>query len=127
MPIYITCTTPTPYLYTTTETAHNLRLEECSNCKAFVDPYAEFDHLTLFIDLILLKRGVFRHLLYNRGAEPRRVDQSERKKPRNILRERGLKRRILLLKLGGVLTLLDAYIRWCHLTTYSYPKRMQPF
>jgi hypothetical protein len=29
--------------------------------------------LTLFIDLILLKRGVYRHLLYNRGTPPRRV------------------------------------------------------
>jgi hypothetical protein len=29
--------------------------------------------LILVIDLILLKRGVYRHLLYNRGSEPRKA------------------------------------------------------
>jgi len=33
----------------------------------------EHDSLTISLDLILLKRGVYRHLLYNRGAEPRRL------------------------------------------------------
>ena len=44
-----------------------------------MDPYVEFDALTLFIDLILLKPGVYRHLLYNRGTEPRRLGQAEPK------------------------------------------------
>lgn len=42
-----------------------------TTCQAFVDPYVEHDSLTLLLDLILLKRGVYRHLLYNRGAEPK--------------------------------------------------------
>ena len=29
--------------------------------------------MTLLLDLILLKRGVYRHLLYNRGAKPRKL------------------------------------------------------
>ena len=33
----------------------------------------EHDTLTLLLDLILLKRGVYRHLLYNRGTEPRKA------------------------------------------------------
>ncbi|EAU85250.2 hypothetical protein CC1G_10036 [Coprinopsis cinerea okayama7 len=117
MPICIFCTTATPYLYTTYESEHNLRLEECRNCKAFVDPYVEFDALTLFIDLILLKRGVFRHLLYNRGSEPRRLNAGEPKKPpkKSACRERELNRKALLLKLAGGLVLLDSYIRWCYL------------
>jgi hypothetical protein len=36
-------------------------------CRRFADPYVEHDALTLFIDLILLKRDVYRHLLFNRG------------------------------------------------------------
>lgn len=42
-------------------------------CHEFVDPYVEHDSLTILLDLILLKRGVYRHLLYNRGAKPRRL------------------------------------------------------
>lgn len=42
-------------------------------CHAFVDPYVEHDSLTILLDLILLKRGVYRHLLYNRGTKPRRL------------------------------------------------------
>jgi hypothetical protein len=44
-----------------------------TTCYAFVDPYVEHDSLTLLLDLILLKRGVYRHLLYNRGSEPRKA------------------------------------------------------
>ncbi|KIJ14439.1 hypothetical protein PAXINDRAFT_116149 [Paxillus involutus ATCC 200175] len=72
MAICITCTQPISHLYTVYESAYNLRLEQCSNCLAFADPYVEHDTLTLLLDLILLKRGVYRHLLYNRGTEPRK-------------------------------------------------------
>lgn len=87
MPICTSCTHPTPYLYTVYNTANNLRLEQCvslafpktiisklnnrssqSACHAFADPYVEHDTLTLLLDLILLKRDVFRHLLFNRGT-----------------------------------------------------------
>jgi len=100
MPICTTCTHPAEYLYTTYESEHNLRLEECvcrvasvlprklttsqTNCKAFVDPFVEFDELMLFIDLILLKRGVYRHLLYNRGTEPRRAAETPEERKRSI-------------------------------------------
>ncbi|TFK27840.1 hypothetical protein FA15DRAFT_685719 [Coprinopsis marcescibilis] len=117
MPICTKCTTGAPYVYTTYESEHNLRLEECRNCKTNVDPFVEADHLTLFIDLILLKRGVSRHLLFNRGSEPRRLGGELKKplKPVQVARERRLKRWWLLLKLGTGLILLDAYIRWCYL------------
>lgn len=93
MPICTTCTQPLPHLYTLYQSAHNLRLEQCvrdstlqrphrfihapfdaqSNCHAFADPYVEHDSLTILLDLILLKPGVYRHLLFNRGAVPRRA------------------------------------------------------
>ena len=46
---------------------------EQASCHAFSDPYVEHDDLTILLDLILLKLGVFRHLLFNRGASPRRI------------------------------------------------------
>ncbi|KAJ3546076.1 hypothetical protein NMY22_g2187 [Coprinellus aureogranulatus] len=120
MPICTTCTHATEYLYTTYESAHNLRLEQCSNCKSFVDPYVEFDALTLFIDLILLKRGVYRHLLYNRGTPPRRAVGQVQDGGKNVERvkvEDDLEQRRweILSKMGPGLVFLDAFIRWSHL------------
>ncbi|KAF9031506.1 Arv1-domain-containing protein [Hymenopellis radicata] len=108
MPICTTCTRHVPYPYTVYESAYNLRLEQCPSCGAFADPYVEHDSLLLLIDLILLKRGVYRHLLYNRGSEPRRIGQQDdvsRKPPRWSL----------IVPIGGTLTALDAFIRWSHL------------
>lgn len=48
-----------------------------SECYAFADPYVEHDALTLWIDLILLKRDVYRHLLFNRGAGARRLTTAQ--------------------------------------------------
>ncbi|KAK0472098.1 Arv1-like family-domain-containing protein [Armillaria novae-zelandiae] len=114
MPICTTCTRWTSHLHTVYESAYNLRLEQCSNCRAFADPYIEHDDLTLLIDLILLKRGVYRHLLFNRGAQPRRVTETFKDgSDRRIAREKS--QWLLILRLGGTLTFVDAFIRWTHL------------
>ncbi|KAM6504079.1 Arv1-like family domain containing protein [Amanita muscaria] len=136
MPICTSCTKYVPFLYTVYESAYNLRLEECTKCHAFADPYVEHDSLTLLLDLVLLKRGVYRHLLYNRGSEPRKafsngknVDPEERSPVRGRRRRipgkraktkpwvdaREMRRWSLVFKLGIVFIFLDAYIRWCHL------------
>ena len=97
MPICTSCTHPTQYLYTVYGSADNLRLEQCvssvlecsqspaayslglqTSCQAFADPYVEHDTLTLWIDLILLKRDVYRHLLFNRGAGARRLSAGKK-------------------------------------------------
>ncbi|KAL1680267.1 Arv1-like family-domain-containing protein [Schizophyllum commune] len=143
MPICTTCTAAVPFLYTVYESAYNLRLEECTHCHAFADPYVEHDTLALVLDLILLKRGVFRHLLYNRGTEPRRETGKSEKIPEKeterdafaatttkegttsvqsdarlvALRdaEREKKRWKFVARLGLPLIAADAFIRWCHL------------
>ncbi|KAL0950170.1 hypothetical protein HGRIS_010163 [Hohenbuehelia grisea] len=125
MPICTTCTAPISHLYTVYESAYNLRLEECKNCHSFADPYVEHDSLTLLLDLILLKRGVYRHLLYNRGSEPRKVtvnNDTSAMRPVNLSvksksRRREQRRWWLVLRLGGALIFLDAFIRWTHLTS----------
>lgn len=55
-------------------------------CRKFADPYVESDDLVLFMDLILLKRGVFRHLLFNRGYPPRQAlaRDTDEKKPAKL-------------------------------------------
>ncbi|KIM39563.1 hypothetical protein M413DRAFT_74670 [Hebeloma cylindrosporum] len=115
MPICTSCTALAPYLYTVYETEYNLRLEQCPSCHAFVDPYVEHDPLTILLDLILLKRGVYRHLLYNRGAQPRRLTgrNSSKEKGGEVQEdgtksEKELDRWLLVFQLGCALILVDA-------------------
>lgn len=54
----------------------NIVLTQCENCKKFADKYVEHDFVIIFIDMILHKPQVYRHLLFNRleyqekGIEP---------------------------------------------------------
>jgi hypothetical protein len=61
-------------------------------CRAFADPYVEHDALTLFIDLVLLKRDVYRHLLFNRGLGARKAsddaDSAEAKRDLDETRQK---------------------------------------
>ncbi|KAG0701239.1 Arv1-like family-domain-containing protein [Suillus ampliporus] len=126
MPICITCTHPISHLYTVYESAYNLRLEQCSKCLKFADPYVEHDSLTLLLDLILLKREVYRHLIYNRGTEPRKAlrkskndpegsQEDERRLSATKNRQREKDRWWLILKLACGLITVDAFIRWAQL------------
>ncbi|KAE9384654.1 Arv1-domain-containing protein [Gymnopus androsaceus JB14] len=116
MPVCTTCTQGLPFLYTVYQSAYNLRLEQCPNCHNFADPYVEHDELTLLIDLLLLKRAVYRHLLYNRGSEPRREDGTSAKE--SLVKQDDLAKELsrwgLVLRLGLTLTFVDAFIRWSH-------------
>ncbi|KAJ7082854.1 Arv1-like family-domain-containing protein [Mycena belliarum] len=126
MPICTTCTTRVPFLYTVYESSYNLRLEQCPNCHSFADPYVEHDSLTLLLDLILLKRGVYRHLLYNRGAEPRRSVAGTAITPEKSIREKEKIRWETIFRFGGPLICIDAFIRWCHLNP-SQPHETSPW
>ncbi|KAJ3490844.1 hypothetical protein NLI96_g1124 [Meripilus lineatus] len=94
----------------------------------------QHDSLMLILDLILLKRDVYRHLLFNRGTGARRLGDSlssrmtpklpntdspstkkhESPKGRVLNKERD--RRVHILKLGTFLIAVDAFIRWTHLS-----------
>ncbi|KAJ7470794.1 Arv1-like family-domain-containing protein [Mycena latifolia] len=128
MPICTTCTTRVPYLYTVYESSYNLRLEQCANCHSFADPYVEHDSLTLLLDLILLKRGVYRHLLYNRGADPRRSVAgavAESVITARPTQDKEKMRWLTIFRFGGPLVCIDAcapisFIRWSHLSMLSF-------
>ncbi|TVY54465.1 Protein arv1 [Lachnellula cervina] len=71
MPICIECRYPVKTLYTEYSGAddrssgHGVRLTVCKNCGRFCDKYVEHDFVVLFIDLVLIKPQVYRHLLHN--------------------------------------------------------------
>jgi Arv1-like family len=78
-PLYrcVECSHPVASLYTI-YSKDNVRLTQCvapphhppltaqDKCKKFADKYIEHDFVVLFIDIILIKPQVYRHLLYNR-------------------------------------------------------------
>jgi hypothetical protein len=69
MPICIECRHPVKTLWREgagdKSGGHNIRLTVCKNCGRFCDKYVEHDFVVLFIDLVLIKPQVYRHLLHN--------------------------------------------------------------
>ncbi|CAK4030749.1 ARV1 [Lecanosticta acicola] len=103
MPICIECRYPVSNLYTTYSKADDkalgkgVRLTQCPRCKRFADKYVEHDFVVLFIDLVLIKPQVYRHLLFNRlGREDERFDPS-------------------IIRLGILLLLFDVYLTWARI------------
>ncbi|KIW06141.1 uncharacterized protein PV09_03303 [Verruconis gallopava] len=103
MPICIECRFPVNTLYTTYSKADDrtlgkgVRLTQCPRCKRFADKYVEHDFVVLFIDLVLIKPQVYRHLLFNRlGREDDRFDPS-------------------IIRLGILLLLFDVYLTWARI------------
>ncbi|KAJ9635780.1 hypothetical protein H2201_000224 [Coniosporium apollinis] len=107
MPICIECRYPVKTLYTTYSKADDrslgkgVRLTQCPRCKRFADKYVEHDFVVLFIDLVLIKPQVYRHLLFNRlGREDGRFDPS-------------------ITRLGILLLLFDVYLTWARIEKAS--------
>ncbi|KAL2049956.1 hypothetical protein ABVK25_009823 [Lepraria finkii] len=75
----------------------DVRLTQCPRCKRFADKYVEHDFVVLFIDLVLVKPQVYRHLLFNRlSRDDDEFDPS-------------------ILRLGTLLLLFDVYLTWSHI------------
>ncbi|KAJ2725565.1 sterol homeostasis protein [Coemansia sp. Benny D115] len=63
--ICIECGFPVNSLYTEYGAGH-IRLTQCQHCKSFADKYVEHDVIIMFIDMLLHKPQVYRHLLVNK-------------------------------------------------------------
>ncbi|OWA51645.1 hypothetical protein BV898_16120 [Hypsibius exemplaris] len=48
-------------------TSSVVKLQSCGNCGNHVDQYVEYDHLGIFLDILLQKREAYRHVLFNSG------------------------------------------------------------
>lgn len=46
----------------------NLRLAICGACNRVADKYVEYETVLLFLEVLLLRPQVYRHLLYNLSA-----------------------------------------------------------
>ena len=44
---------------------NSYKLLDCNKCGKIIDKYIEYDHLNILINIILLKKGVYTHLVYN--------------------------------------------------------------
>ncbi|KAH9037835.1 Arv1-domain-containing protein [Lactarius pseudohatsudake] len=127
MPLCTNCAETVAYLYTLYHSVNNVRLEQCPSCRAPADPYVEHDPLVIALDLILLKRGVYRHLLFNRGTPPRKMHQNARGYDRlkeqsteDRLAEdknREMTRRWLIIRIGAGVVLVDSLVRWSRIRT----------
>ncbi|KAF1813204.1 Arv1-like protein, partial [Eremomyces bilateralis CBS 781.70] len=109
MPICIECRYPINQLYTSYSKADDrslgkgVRLTQCPRCKRFADKYVEHDFVVLFIDMVLIKPQVYRHLLFNRlGREDDRLDPS-------------------ISRLSILLLLFDVYLTWARIEKSSLP------
>lgn len=60
----MSCLEQTESLYVTYSNRH-IQLTQCKRCHKPVDKYVERDNVILFIDLLLLKPGAYRHLVFN--------------------------------------------------------------
>ncbi|KAJ2346413.1 sterol homeostasis protein [Coemansia sp. RSA 2673] len=94
--VCIECGFPVASLYTEYGVGH-IRLTQCEHCKSFADKYVEHDVVIVFIDMLLHKPQVYRHLLVNKLE----------------FRQRFIERNVA--KLGVLLVLFNVYIDWFRL------------
>ncbi|KAI1821891.1 Arv1-like family-domain-containing protein [Xylaria intraflava] len=108
MPICIECRHPVRTLWTqysgAGDASSNIRLTVCRNCGRFCDKYVEHDFVVLFIDLVLIKPQVYRHLLHN--TLMRDGDQFDPS----------------IIRLGTLLLLFDVYLTWARIEKQVVPE-----
>ncbi|KAK7562997.1 Arv1-like family-domain-containing protein [Phyllosticta paracitricarpa] len=129
MPICIECRYPLRTLYTTYSKADDrslgkgVRLTQCPRCKRFGDKYVEHDFVVLFIDLVLIKPQVYRHLLFNRlGREDDRFDVRCPAYIHGDLLSGFLMEKLIcpsIIRLGILLLLFDVYLTWARIEKAS--------
>ncbi|KAK0643620.1 Arv1-like family-domain-containing protein [Cercophora newfieldiana] len=112
MPICIECRHPVKTLWREgagdKAGGHNIRLTVCKNCGRFCDKYVEHDFVVLFIDLVLIKPQVYRHLLHNTLMK----DEDEFAPS--------------IIRLGILLLLFDVYLTWARIERQSVPESDTP-
>ncbi|ODQ67037.1 Arv1-like protein [Nadsonia fulvescens var. elongata DSM 6958] len=128
MVICIECNSSIASLYTWYSPA-NIKLTVCTKCNKFADKYIEHGNVVIFIDLLLLKPQVFRHLVFNLLA-PIKVPKI-RQQPDNEINNDKKNIRLLtpnpvdvlhprVCRLSILITLFDVYLTWARVEK-SFP------
>ncbi|KAK4893598.1 hypothetical protein LTR27_008065 [Elasticomyces elasticus] len=122
MPICIECRYPVPTLYTTYSKADDkalgkgVRLTQCPRCKRFADKYVEHDFVVLFIDLVLIKQQVYRHLLFNHwGRDDDRFDVRPFPYPHPPFVPLTHTSQPSIIRFATLLLLFDVYLTWARI------------
>ncbi|RKP01750.1 hypothetical protein CXG81DRAFT_29685 [Caulochytrium protostelioides] len=97
MVLCIECGSPVKSLWTQYGPG-NLRLTQCRRCHHFADKYIENDNIIVFLDLVLHKRPVYRHMLFN---------------GRIVFDDDGLNPNVI--RMGILLILFDVFEMWFHI------------
>ena len=63
--VCINCERPVPHLYTRFAASGHIRITHCVACQAPADRYIEYDVTLRMLDMLLLERRVWRHVLLN--------------------------------------------------------------
>ncbi|OAD81075.1 hypothetical protein PHYBLDRAFT_17818 [Phycomyces blakesleeanus NRRL 1555(-)] len=79
----------------------NIRLTTCDKCSNFADKYIEHDFIIIFIDMLLHKPQVYRHLLLNRITQ----------------KGNGIQPHVF--RFAILLILFEVYIKWFRLERYD--------
>ncbi|KAK4194780.1 Arv1-like family-domain-containing protein [Triangularia verruculosa] len=128
MPICIECRHPVKTLWregggSTTKQGgggggggHNIRLTVCKNCGRFCDKYVEHDFVVLFIDLVLIKPQVYRHLLHNTLMNTPSSSTSDDNPPSSSTNDAFAPS---IIRLGVLLLLFDVYLTWARIERQS--------
>ena len=63
--VCVECGTVVDALYSTFPGSTNIRIEHCKNCGQPADSYIEYDVSLILLDMMLLSKPVWRHVLFN--------------------------------------------------------------
>ena len=103
-------------------------------CGKFADKYVEFDSTVVFIDMLLHKPQVYRHLLINKLRGYSKVENARKQQMSNVLGQNDISLRaqietiifpLVLIKLSLLLILFEVYIKWAKLDAVVHPSNPQ--
>ena len=67
--VCVECAAQAKLLYSNFPGSNNIRIEHCKNCGQPVDSYIEYDVSLILLDMMLLSKPVWRHVLFNKETK----------------------------------------------------------
>lgn len=109
--ICIECSHEVPNFYTTYSNGY-IKLTYCNHCNQVADKYVEFDHVILFIDILLLKPQAYKHLIFNTLLNTNSSNKPGKGRLAQV--RHWLRSRSHLIRLTVSFILFEVYLNWAH-------------